>query len=203
MKRRTLRYNEFVNEFLNIDGRLVREFEEEAKPAENLGTPTEVQPDTTNVDAATTPEPVTEAPVEEAPVAVEEPAEPETTEEPKTDDKPLDLGGREDISLDEIKLKMDFINNYIKGMSTIITNVDKIPLDEKTKEDISAIFNLFQNSTETVSTDNDAVKLYFDYINTQFKAVTTLITNAEKVPLDKTSKERISGIYDIIRNIKK
>lgn len=201
MKKRTLRYNEFVNEFLNIDGRLVREFEEEAKPAENLGTPTEVQPDNSNVEAATTPEPVTEAPVEE-PVAVEEPAEP-VTEEPKTDDKPLDLGGREDISLDEIKLKMDFINNYIKGLSTIIANVDKIPLDEKTKEDISAIFNLFQNSSETVSTDNDAIKLYFDYINTQFKAVTTLITNAEKVPLDKTSKERISGIYDIIRNIKK
>lgn len=201
MKKRTLRYNEFVNEFLNIDGRLVREFEEEAKPAENLGTPTEVQPDNSNVEAATTPEPVTEAPVEE-PVAVEEPAEP-ATEEPKTDDKPLDLGGREDISLDEIKLKMDFINNYIKGLSTIIANVDKIPLDEKTKEDISAIFNLFQNSSETVSTDNDAIKLYFDYINTQFKAVTTLITNAEKVPLDKTSKERISGIYDIIRNIKK
>ncbi len=206
MRKRTLRYNEFVNEFLNIDGRIVREYEETAKPAENLGVPTEVQPDTTNVDAASTPEPV-EEPVEEPaeqateePTPVEEPAEPA---EPATTDTPLDLGGREDISLDEIKIKKDFIDNYIKGLSNMITSIDKIPLDEKTKEDIANIFAVIQNLPNTdILTDNEAIKLYFNSIILQLKDISIFVANADKVPLDKTSKERIVKIYNIIRNIK-
>ncbi len=206
MRKRTLRYNEFVNEFLNIDGKIVREFEETAKPAENLGTPTEVKPDTTNVDAAApaTPEPVTEPVVEEPATPVEEPTEPETEEPAKTEDEaPLDLGGREDVSIEQVTVKKNFIDNYIKGLADMINSMDKLPLDEKTKEDISNIFAVFQNLSNTeIPTDNEAIKLYFNSINLQLKDISTFIANADKVPLDKTSKERIVKIYNIIRNIK-
>jgi uncharacterized protein YfkK (UPF0435 family) len=207
MRKRTLRFDDYIKEYLNIDNRVVREFEETTKPATNLGTGSEV------VSSTATAETVAPAasPAETKPAETETPeddkvADTEETpvEDKPVDDKPLDLGDREDISLDEIKLKMDFIKKYTEGLSTIIANVEKIPLDEKTKQDITAIFSIIQNSENIdVPNNNDAIKLYFEYINSQLKAVSTLIINADKVPLDKSSKERIVGIYDIIRNIQK
>jgi hypothetical protein len=216
MRKRTLRFDDYIKEYLNIDNRVVREFEETTKPATNLGTGSEV---VSNTATAETVAPAT-SPAETKPVetpAVTTPTETETPEDDKVadteetpvedkpvDDKPLDLGGREDISLDEIKLKMDFVKKYTEGLATIIANIEKIPLDEKTKQDITAIFSIIQNSENIdVPNNNDAIKLYFEYINSQLKAVSTLIVNADKVPLDKSSKERIVSIYDIIRNIQK
>jgi hypothetical protein len=220
MRKRTLRFDDYIKEYLNIDNRVVREFEETTKPATNLGTGSEVVSSTATAETVAPAASPAETKPAETPVvspAETKPAETETPEDDKVadteetpvedkpvDDKPLDLGDREDISLDEIKLKMDFIKKYTEGLSTIIANVEKIPLDEKTKQDITAIFSIIQNSENIgVPNNNDAIKLYFEYINSQLKAVSTLIINADKVPLDKSSKERIVGIYDIIRNIQK
>lgn len=72
-----------------------------------------------------------------------------TTETPEKDEtetlgQPIDIGNREDISLDEIKLNMDTINGYVKILSNRVANSDKVQVDKATKEKILKLYNIIQ-----------------------------------------------------------
>jgi len=79
---------------------------------------------------------------EEAPVA-----EVETTEkkdEVETLSTPIDTGDGGDISLDEAKVKISFINSYIKTISSLVVDSDKVALDKATKSKIVKLYNIIQ-----------------------------------------------------------
>jgi hypothetical protein len=101
----------------------------------------EHEEDNVSVDDLGEGEPVTKG--EEAPTASTEeaPVEKNDTETLAT---PIDTGNREDVSLDEVKVKINFVTSYIKNLSQLVVDAEKVPLDKATKEKIVKLYNIIQ-----------------------------------------------------------
>jgi hypothetical protein len=101
----------------------------------------EHEEDNVSVDDLGEGEPVTKG--EEAPTASTEeaPVEKNDTETLAT---PIDTGNREDIGLDEVKVKINFVTSYIKNLSQLVVDAETVPLDKATKEKIVKLYNIIQ-----------------------------------------------------------
>jgi len=56
----------------------------------------------------------------------------------------IDMGNREDISDDEVKVKMEFINDQLKSFNNLLKKSDQVALDKTTKEKIIKVYNTLQ-----------------------------------------------------------
>ncbi len=81
---------------------------------------------------------------EEAPEASAEASTPEEKSDTETIATPIDTGNREDVSLDEVKVKMNFITSYVKNLSSLTASAENVPLDKATKEKIVKLYNIIQ-----------------------------------------------------------
>lgn len=79
---------------------------------------------------------------EEAPEASIE--TPEAKSDTDTAATPIDTGNREDVTLDEVKVKMNFITSYVKNLSSLTASAENVPLDKATKEKIVKLYNIIQ-----------------------------------------------------------
>lgn len=68
----------------------------------------------------------------------------DATIDEQPDEQPIDTGNREDISFDEVKVKMGFINDQLKSFNNLVKNADNVPLDKTTKEKIVKIYSMLQ-----------------------------------------------------------
>jgi len=82
---------------------------------------------------------------EEEPPAEQPAPTPEPKDETETLSKPIDTGNKEDVTIDEINLKMTTIKSYLNMLQTIVASVDKVPIDKSTKEKILKLYNIVQN----------------------------------------------------------
>lgn len=71
-------------------------------------------------------------------------SEPKTDTDTETIATPIDTGDREDITLDEVKVKMNFISQYIKNLASLTASAETVPLDKATKEKIVKLYNIIQ-----------------------------------------------------------
>lgn len=133
MKKRTFGFDEFqkkISEGIEEIGfkRYVQEHEDENTSVDDLGEGNPIDNSTPKGEA--------------------DPAIDNTTPEPKDDadtlSTPIDTGNREDISLDEVKVKMNFITSYVKNLSSLTIEAEKVPLDKATKEKIVKLYNIIQ-----------------------------------------------------------
>ncbi len=124
-----LKLSESIEE---IGFRSTHEYEDDA--VDTLGTGEKVESGNETSEEPSTGE---EAPVVNAAPEAEIPAAPEDTTS-------LDTGNREDVSVDEVKVKMDYINGILKNMSNLLAQSDKVPLDSATKERIIKLYNIIQ-----------------------------------------------------------
>lgn len=126
MKKRTYSYDEYV--------KLVKEGVDDigfrpyiSEHEEDLGAGEEIP---------ATPEVATPSTTEEVP-ASETPA-------PVVEEKPIDTGDKESLSIDEVKVKMAFLMSSIKNLNDLVLSSDKVALDKATKDKIVKIYNLIQ-----------------------------------------------------------
>lgn len=87
----------------------------------------------------------TDIKAEEEPPVEEPSSTPEPKDETETLSKPIDTGNKEDVTIDEINLKLGTVTNYLKILQNIVSSVDKVPLDKSTKEKILKLYNIVQN----------------------------------------------------------
>jgi hypothetical protein len=59
-------------------------------------------------------------------------------------EQPIDTGGREDITVEDVRVKMGFVNDQLKSFNNLLKNADNVPLDKTTKEKIVRIYNTLQ-----------------------------------------------------------
>jgi hypothetical protein len=98
---------------------------------------------TTSVDDLGQGEAIDTAPKGEEAPATEEPTAPEK-DEADTLSTPIDTGNREDVTLDEVKVKMNFISQYVKNLSSLTASAETVPLDKATKEKVVKLYNIIQ-----------------------------------------------------------
>lgn len=128
-KKRVYNFDSFnfkVKEGINNPGFIINEFEEENEQ---------------NIDEMGSGESVTD----ELPDTDQEFETTETV--PEVQDQPteqLDFGDRQDISPDEVKVKISFIQNQLKSYVDLVKNMDNVALDKTTKEKIVKIYNVMQ-----------------------------------------------------------
>lgn len=140
-KKRTFGFDEFkekskMNERIEEIGfRHIPEYEETTTSVDDLGEGEKIDVPSDNVNKP-----------EEAPATVDTTETPTNTKsETETLSEPIDIeNDRGDISVEEVKLKTDYISSYIKNLSTLISNADKVKIDAITKKKIQAMYNLIQ-----------------------------------------------------------
>ena len=131
-KKRTYGFDDYikkVSEGIDEVGfkRYVQEHEEENKSVDDLGAGEQLETPSTG-EEATPSEPTTEP-----------------TDEKNPDDslQPIDTGNRDDINIEDIETKMEFINGYFKSLSSLIMKA-KDNLDKETKQRVINLYNIIQ-----------------------------------------------------------
>ena len=137
MIRRTLNFDEYkqkLSEGIEEIGfktiPTVREYEEES--IDSLGEGEKVDVNPTDGDTNSTDD-----------------VEPSTDEKQKSEEvAPVDTGKREDLGLDEIKTKMDYITGYIQNIMKFIKEAESkgVDISKVTKEKVVNLFNFVESN---------------------------------------------------------
>lgn len=137
MIRRTLNFDEYkkkITEGVEEIGfktiPTVREYEEES--IDSLGEGEKVDVNPTSGDTNSTDD-----------------VEPSTDEKQKSEEvAPVDTGKREDLRLDEIKTKMDYITGYIQNIMKFIKEAESkgVDISKVTKEKVVNLFNFVESN---------------------------------------------------------
>ena len=128
-------YNDKIDEGYENPGFIVNEFEEENETnIDNLGEGEAL------VEEAPADEVVEEEPQVEDTLVDQPDAEIPNATAPEN----LDFGDRQDLSEDEIRIKMNFIQDQLKSYTNLVKNMENVRLDKTTKEKIIKIYNVMQ-----------------------------------------------------------
>ncbi len=103
---------------------------------------------TSSVDDLGQGEPITDAEIDTPTQDEEIPATPEAPAEEKNETEtiaqPIDTGDREDISVEEAQLKLNYVRDTVKNLQNLVANNDKVKLDKQTRERIIKFYNFIQ-----------------------------------------------------------
>jgi hypothetical protein len=100
----------------------ISEFEEENESIDDLGSGEKVSDESETEEEKTFEE---ETPVEDS-------------------TETLDTGNRENINAEDVKVKMNFVNDQVKSINNLLKNSDNVPIDKATKDKVMNLYNVLQ-----------------------------------------------------------